>query len=584
VASKRVFEQLEAWRKELVNLNRTNRLLYFRHSKTSTLNLDGRTPDELLSRLDNPANQGWGFQTTASETLADDHVRTNRDDPRLQEAALRTLERKAIQEFLDKGLWVLYVALGMLVWKDPQDDREALSPIVLVPVTLSRQNPREPYRLRRVDEDLVVNPALEVKLRNDFDVELPGLDVAEAGTLDAFFREVEAAAEVLNAHIERTMVLAPFSFHKEVMFRDLLNSADQIAEHPIVNALADPQSGAGDSLAFEPMSEERLDTEAPPEDMASVLPADSSQRRCIVAARDGHSFVMDGPPGTGKSQTITNIIAELLKEGRTVLFVSEKAAALEVVRGRLKHAGLGDFVLELHSHQATRKEVAQELGRALTQRVIPGPELPATDRRAAIRDRQRLSDYSLAMNEPRGETGRSLHHTLGRLAQLDQAPSITRPHALARELTTDDLADVLNVASALGRAWGPVERGDDFLWTGSNGSRPRSTLFPELREVVARFADLAGLAATQTRLSRAASIAEFAARFRCSSTWKIRPMFPHNGWSLPTSTTTRRPGRGSERPKSNTPSSNRPSWPPSAPATGNWTASGRRQCATLRIT
>jgi len=238
VASKRVFEQLEAWRKELVNLNRTNRLLYFRHSKTSTLNLDGRTPDELLSRLDNPANQGWGFQTTASETLADDHVRTNRDDPRLQEAALRTLERKAIQEFLDKGLWVLYVALGMLVWKDPQDDREALSPIVLVPVTLSRQNPREPYRLRRVDEDLVVNPALEVKLRNDFDVELPGLDVAEAGTLDAFFREVEAAAEVLNAHIERTMVLAPFSFHKEVMFRDLLNSADQIAEHPIVNALA----------------------------------------------------------------------------------------------------------------------------------------------------------------------------------------------------------------------------------------------------------------------------------------------------------------------------------------------------------
>ena len=509
MASRRVLEQIEAWRKELVNLNRTNRLLYFRHSKTSTVTIHGRTPDELLSRMDSPSKPGWGFETTPTETLAGDHVRTDKDDPRLQEAALRTLERKAMQEYLDKGLWVLYVALGMLVWKDPQDDREAHSPIVLVPVSLSRENPREPYRLKRVEEDLVVNPALEVKLRNDFDVALPGLEVAEAGTLDAFFDEVESATQVLNGRVERTSVLAPFSFHKEVMFRDLLNSAEQIAEHPIVNALADPQSGAGDSLAFEPMSEERLDTEAPPEDMASVLSADSSQRRCIVAARSGHSFVMDGPPGTGKSQTITNIIAELLKGGRTVLFVSEKAAALEVVRGRLKQAGLGDFVLELHSHKATRKEVAQELGRALTQRVVPGPELPAIDRRAALRDRQQLTDYSIAMNEPRGETGRSLHDTLGRLAQLDQAPSITRPHALALELTPDELADVLDVASALGRAWGPVERGEDFLWRSSNGRRPRSTLLPELREVVAGLTDLAGLAATQTRLSRAASVAEF---------------------------------------------------------------------------
>ncbi|MDP9434284.1 MAG: DUF4011 domain-containing protein [Actinomycetota bacterium] len=479
MASKKVLEQLEAWRKELVNLNRTNRLLYFRHSKTSTVGLSGRRPDELLAALETPSKPGWGFETAGdgvARPRARDHVVSDKADAKAQETALRALERKANQEYLDKGLWVLYVALGMLVWKDPQDPKEALSPLVLVPVTLQRDTPREPYRLKRAEEDLVVNPALEVKLRTDFGIELPGLDVAEADSLEAYFSAVESTVDLVQGRVERTAVLAPFSFHKEVMFRDLLDNAEQIAEHPVVNALADPKSEASAGLVFDPVPDERLDAEAPPEEMASVLPADSSQRRCIVAARTGQSFVMDGPPGTGKSQTITNIIAELLKDGRTVLFVSEKAAALEVVRSRLEHAGLGEFVLELHSHKATRKEVAQELGRSLSQRVVPGPELPATDRRAALRQREQLSAYAEAMNEPRPQTGRSLHDVLGRLAQLGGQAAATRPRSFAVDLTVDSLADVLELAGALGRAWGPVDRGDDFLWRGATGERPRATL------------------------------------------------------------------------------------------------------------
>ena len=501
--SQKVLDQLAAWRKELVNLNRTNRLLYFRHTKSSTLELTGRSPDDLLQGLEAPSKPGWGFQvSTDAGSLRSQHVFSEKADVKALENALKALERRATQEYLDKGLWILYVALGMLVWKDPQDPREATSPLLLVPVTLGRDSPRDPYRLRRAEEDLVVNPALEVKLRQDFGYELPGLDVVESGTLAAYFADVKAAMPGIEARVEARAVLAPFSFHKEVMFRDLLQNAEQIAEHPVVNALADPKSSAGESLAFDPIPDERLDVEAPAEEMASVLPADSSQRRCIAAAKAGRSFVMDGPPGTGKSQTITNIIAEVLRDGRTVLFVSEKAAALEVVRSRLAAAGLGEYVLELHSHKATRKEVAQELGRSLQHRTVPGAELPAADRRAAQRHREELNAYADAMNEQRPGAGRSLHATLGRIGQLADAVALTPPRSFAATMTEDDLRAALEHAGALSRAWGPVERGENFLWRDALPQRPRARLLPDLRASLEALRQDDATAADQTRLPR----------------------------------------------------------------------------------
>ena len=113
---------------------------------------------------------------------------------------------------------------------------------------------------------------------------------------------------------------------------------------------------------YEPTSDREIERSHPATSLASVLDADSSQRRCVIAAKEGWSFTIDGPPGTGKSQTITNIIAELLFANKTVLFVSEKAAALDVVHRRFREVGLDDFCLVLHSHTANRKAVAQALG------------------------------------------------------------------------------------------------------------------------------------------------------------------------------------------------------------------------------
>jgi hypothetical protein len=178
----------------------------------------------------------------------------------------------------------------------------------------------------------------------------------------------------------------------------------------------------------------------------------------------GRSFVMDGPPGTGKSQTIANMIAELLAKGKTVLFVSEKAAALEVVHKRLHAAGLDDYCLELHSHKATRKEVAQQFGRALERHPVVPPAMAATALAQLVRRRSELSARASAMNEIRQPLGRSLHDVIGRISQLQALPQAPPPAELGSSLTAGDLAQILSTSIEISRAWGPVERGGDFVW------------------------------------------------------------------------------------------------------------------------
>src|SRR5207253_1430675 len=124
---------------------------------------------------------------------------------------------------------------------------------------------------------------------------------------------------------------------------------------------------------------QELDAVQPPEKTFPILDADASQLLCLEAVARGHSFVLQGPPGTGKSQTIANLIADCLAGGKTVLFVSEKMAALEVVYKRLRAVGLGDYCLELHSHKANKREVVAELSRCLEERRPADGDLAAEE-------------------------------------------------------------------------------------------------------------------------------------------------------------------------------------------------------------
>jgi hypothetical protein len=198
--------------------------------------------------------------------------------------------------------------------------------------------------------------------------------------------------------------------------------------------------------------------------MVSLMDADASQRQCIVACREGRSFVMDGPPGTGKSQTIANMVAELMFTGRSVLFVSEKAAALDVVRNRLTERKLGSFILELHSHKATRKEVASVLGRALKERPRAEEALTPGTREGLATERKQLTAWATAVNKIRHPLERSINDVLGRLYALSDVARLPLPTTIGSDLAQEDFEAILRDARRLANAWAPVEKGDDFLW------------------------------------------------------------------------------------------------------------------------
>lgn len=485
-AADRVAKQVEQWRNDLVDLTRRNRLLNVRPgTRSSDLLVVEPGAEEILARLlggsGRQAEWRFHYPPLDPEILADpllaaalesedteltperepDELLTELSSARTLSAKLHTLERKAGQEFLDKGLRVLYLGVGMLQWTD-LDATPMQSPLVMVPVTLSRRSPRDPYRLAGTEDDLALNPALAVKLETDFGVELPGLDdpANALAVLDTVARSVGGQT---GWRVTRGAVLGAFSFHKESMYRDLEHNHATVVAHVLVRALSGEQVDPG-ALDLAPVADADLDETVPPEPMASILDADSTQRRCIAAARDGRSFVMDGPPGTGKSQTIANMISELLVAGKTVLFVSEKAAALEVVKNRLDRAGLGSFMLELHSHKATRKELAKALGVALGERVRATSELADADLARAERLRRELSAYAIAQNEVRDHLGISLHTAIGRRAVLDAELAAPVPTTIDTAFTAADHEAITALAERLAGAWGPVSGGASFLW------------------------------------------------------------------------------------------------------------------------
>lgn len=465
----RLDAQLDKWRDELVNLTRRNKLIYFKHTKASTLEIVAPSAGSIHAALQRGS---WSFflppptddgDEQPARRPAPTELVTDKKLASDVEKALKALDRVSRQTEMDTGLWVLYLCFGMLHWSDA-DGQQSQSPLLLVPVQLVRPAASSPYLLSLAEGDALVNPALLLKLSADFGIDLPSLEQTDADPTAIADATRDAIARRDGWYVTDRVILSTFTFHKEAMYRDLLENAEAVADHHLVRLLGLGAEVWDDALTVATPDEAELDQVAPPEQLHSVRNADATQRVCIIAARDGDSFVMDGPPGTGKSQTITNIITELLSVGKTVLFVSEKAAALDVVHKRLSEAQLDEFVLELHSHKATRREVAATLGRSLDLRPSATTAFDDSNRAALQRDRNSLNGYALAMNELRSPLRRSVHQVLGRIAQLQNHPRGPVAKLSGARLTPDEYTTCLEAGAQLASAWGPVQRGDGFLW------------------------------------------------------------------------------------------------------------------------
>ncbi|MET9348051.1 DUF3320 domain-containing protein [Streptomyces termitum] len=500
---------LEEWRKSLLDMGGRNRLLNFKHTRTATLEVLSPGIDTLMNGL----GQGWTFAPVAEEAGQDVDaggpvtLRKATDGPSRQSqstglvtqkttqaglnSALYQLRSKAGQMFNDYGLWVLWLGIGMVNWCEEGAHESSAAPLVLVPVELRREEGDRRYRLRLADsQERVHNPALAVK------TEHVGVDWSPVGDTDVtdlpavLSAARKVAAGVEGWSVDERMVLGLFASHRESMYQDLLQNEDRILAHPLVRAVAlGPDAGLPDDLiGFEPPELDRIDEVQLPETSPMVMDADASQRQCIAAVLDKRSFVMSGPPGTGKSQTITNMIAALMHAGRSVLFVSEKAAALDVVRNRLRGVGLGDFVLALHSGDSSKKAVAVELARVLTTEArVTGAAQHELEQARQLRTE--LSAHAAAMNVAREPLGRSLQQVLGRLVRLDQVgvpqlPLSAPNDTLVRTLGAGSLREAVDAAQAVGRAWRPAAQGAAYAWRGLV-SRSAQTEVSEASEALA---------------------------------------------------------------------------------------------------
>ena len=382
-------DRLERWKRKLLDLTLRNPLLNHRAAKTSLRIIcpePSRLEDKLadgsriqITHVPQSSSEGQDeeiHRQRKGELITEEYARDEMERRRVlvalppEELSRRAVEiyRKAQTALQEGGANTLYLAIGFLLWKrDQKDERKFRAPLILLPVTLERKSVRSGIKMTAHDDEPRFNTTLLEMLRRDFNnIEIQGLDgelPADKSGIDveAIWNRVRLAVkEKPGFEVVEDVVLGHFSFAKYLMWKDLVDSSDELRNNAVVRHLMDtPHDRYGSEVDF--VESKYLDRDYKPSDLLTPLPADSSQMAAIATADRGKDFVVIGPPGTGKSQTISNLIGHLLGKGKKVLFLSEKTAALEVVHRRLHQIGLGRFCLQLHSNKARKVDVLKQL-------------------------------------------------------------------------------------------------------------------------------------------------------------------------------------------------------------------------------
>jgi hypothetical protein len=384
--------RLARWKTKLLDLTLRNRLLNFKQTK-ATIPLRVADAAHLEDTLSD--NREWKFKPMPPIMQGNDprsaalaQARTGNDpleamakDAMSRHELLADLDAKKLDAALyeiflavrngleETGANTLFLALGFLRWTEEDKAKNThLAPLLLVPVTLHRSSVRTGFSIRRHDDDAIVNPTLLQMMKERFGIQMPSMDPppsdgkgVDVAKVWAAFRE--AAKEIQGWEVVNDVYLGIFSFHKYVMYADLAQRAEELRRNALVSHLIDRPNEAFSEVDIREYRD--IDDTHGPGELLTVSSTDASQLNALRRAADGHSFVLKGPPGTGKSQTITNLITDALGKGKRVLFVSEKMAALEVVERRLDAAGLGPFCLQLHSAKAVKTEVLAKLKNTL---------------------------------------------------------------------------------------------------------------------------------------------------------------------------------------------------------------------------
>lgn len=476
-----VRQRLEAARHNLLDTSLRNKLVNYRIPKAIGVEVVGEHPTEVFRILvtENKAMMFTGkpdrsekeeeailFENdsadkTPSVDIYDLKLNTNETKTRLQNRLLKTW-RDAQSSLEEQGVNILFLALGMLEWYESDASQELRrAPLILIPVLLERDRGSQ-FRIRYEGTEVGENLSLAAKLDLEFHLKLSSLPDADTLDVQAYFETIkQGIASLPRWRVdEQAIVLGFFSYAKYLMFKDLegLQWPEQAKPwtHEILGALLDSGFDEDESGISE---EDHLDQHRPIDTIHEVCDADSSQVLAILEAKAGQSMIIEGPPGTGKSQTITNLIAEAIGDGKKVLFVSEKRAALDVVWRNLEKAGLHAACLELHSNKTSKKDFYARLEQTVNLGMPQTHRLQAKLERLQ-QTRDKLNTYCEAVHQT--IDGRELGplYAMGKLLLLGEEPQGLVRHKFSlmeRWIQTDFLGrrDLVEKIQAKVREIGP---------------------------------------------------------------------------------------------------------------------------------
>ena len=391
--------KLRLWERKLLDLTLRNNLLNMRMGKNC---LPYAHPD--IAQLEDELVEG-------KELL-------------LEQKELKGLYRAVRTNMEETGANTLFLTLGTLKWQEREGARQYMAPILLMPIEMV-QVKKDCYAIRRRDEETMPNITLLEFLHQQFDIRVNGLHPLpqDAQGIDVslvMHTMRQAVKEHPTWEVMEDSVIGIFSFTKFVMWNDLHTHSTAMLGSDIVRSLIDGRLLVEDSTP--PVDARNLDMNARPNEYALPVDADSSQMEAVVESGQGRTFILYGPPGTGKSQTITNLISNAVYQGKRVLFVAQKRAALEVVQSRLEKIGMGPFCMELHSNKMDKRHFLQQIQRALEATSQSDAEEYRRKADDLYVQRMQLIGYVEALHRRQEQSGLSLSDCIERFMSVNAAP------------------------------------------------------------------------------------------------------------------------------------------------------------------
>ncbi|MGN0813822.1 MAG: DUF4011 domain-containing protein [Candidatus Coproplasma sp.] len=461
------------WERRLLDLSLKNNLLSFRFRRDS-IHLISSDLAYFLSKTEGkdklyvqPNNQkiegalyfgGGSKLNNLTELigieLAQGITRSYAGAERLQEVAA-SLIRKAKSSQEEVGANTLYLAMGFLKWKHDDDSEFKYAPLVLLPVNLKKT--KTSGIAIELSEEYEVNTTLLEFLKQEFGIDIRGLDGQKLSPTEilAVFR-----AKTVNMKgwlVHEDIYVAQFTFARYAMWADVKKNMSVYKNNSLISSLLTNSNKLGENKL-----RGAVEDEGDPTEILTPLPCDSSQYSAIAESVKGTTFVLHGPPGTGKSQTITNMIANAVHSGKRVLFVAEKQAALQVVKKRLTEIGIADFCLELHSGKAADKaEIIRGIENTLALKDEFTDEKFISDAQKIEEDRGILKQPLAALHKKR-RLGVSVYEGILYYLQNKNAPELVNIESTFYDsLTAKKLADyegMLLTAQAAAKECGGVYR------------------------------------------------------------------------------------------------------------------------------